>query len=324
MDKRVPLSLYPLANIMSRKTTLIAAVLVLILGVAAIALVQSGQKNPEETTETAPPRNPVSDSNNRFQGTNPDQNAKISSRSEREVRNEALVEQYGEARTNVARHVSENVIGILDDVIEMGEAMTSGRSEWGGGQWMIRGISRRAGVELTDEQKEQANELYNDYRKRELEKTKSAVEDLRSDPTTLMGMVLAGDARSRGDLTEEAYAELQTANAEALGDIVNPLDRNNFRGGSPMEDAAFRSGFEAILDAEQQETYTAKMAESDGQEQERQQTDITQMPVMDLESLDQAVGSAKQMTSGFRQMMEGMGGLRELQPKIDPTGGNNQ
>lgn len=306
-------------NTMSRKTTLIAAVLVLLLGVTAVALVQMG-KEPKQNEETAgtPEREAASPTSNRFSGENPSQPARTNTKSAREIRNEELVEQYGESRTNVARHVSENVVGILDDVIEMGEAMVNGKTNWGGGEWMVRSVSRRAGIELSDEQTEQVTELYNDYRKRELQKTKDAVEQLRSDPTTLMSMVLAGDARSRGDLSEADYAELQTANAEALGDIVNPLDRNNFRGGNPMADDSFRSSLEGILDADQLETYQTKMAENEAQTEERQMTDITQMPVMDLESLDQAVGSAKQMTTGFKQMMEGMGNLQNLQPKLVP------
>ena len=42
---------------------------------------------------------------------------------------------------------------------------------------------------------------------------------------------------------------------------------------------------------------------------------------MELETLDQAVVSAKQMASGFKQMMQGMGGLQDLQPQINPQGG---
>ena len=43
--------------------------------------------------------------------------------------------------------------------------------------------------------------------------------------------------------------------------------------------------------------------------------------VTSLETLDEAVGSAKKMTSGFKQVMEGMGSLRELQPQIAPGEG---
>jgi len=307
---------------MSRKTSFTAAILVLLLGAAAIAVVNmnNDDKSGDTTADGPPAREGSAGSGSRFTGDADAQAARTPKRSEREVRNEALVAEYGEARTNLARHVSENVVSLLDDAIQMGEMMTSGQSNFGGGQWAVRGMLRNSGVELTDEQREQATELYKDYQKRELEKTKSAVASLRSDPTNLMSMFLAGDARSKGDLSEEAYAELQASNAEALGDIINPLDRNNFRGGSPMEDDAFRSGFEAILDPEQTETFNAKMAEDEANDSGPQQTDITQMPTMDLESLDQAVGSAKQMTSGFRQMMEGMGGLREIQPMLENQG----
>ena len=38
------------------------------------------------------------------------------------------------------------------------------------------------------------------------------------------------------------------------------------------------------------------------------------MPTMELEKLDGAIGSAKKMTTGFRSIMEGMGGLQNLRP----------
>ena len=41
---------------------------------------------------------------------------------------------------------------------------------------------------------------------------------------------------------------------------------------------------------------------------------------MELETLDEAVGSAKQVTTGLKQVMEGFGNLRNLQPQIE--GGN--
>ncbi|GAA5480509.1 hypothetical protein [Haloferula helveola] len=301
---------------MKRNAIIAAGAAVLLIGVVAIAMNSGNSGDTDDsggsTTENIPPRGTTGGSDGEFQ---PDMPPKASARSAREEAQSELVDQYGESRTKLARHVSENVVGLLDDVIAMGEMMVEGRSgDFGGGRGGVRWALRGTGVELNEEQEEQAAELMKDFRKRELEKTKSSVNDLRKDPTALMGMLLAGDARSRDELSEADYAALQEANADALGDIINPLDRNNFRGGSPMEDELFRSGFEALLDEEQAAAFAESQAkkEEEAASEEPSRTDITQLPVMDLEAADEAIRSTRQMTAGFKQVVEGMGNLGPL------------
>jgi hypothetical protein len=198
----------------------------------------------------------------------------------------------------------------------MGDMMTSGAGGQFGnrGDWVIRGILRDTDVELDEEQKESVAELYREFQKRELEKTRSAVEALKDKPNTLMSLMLASDARSRDEISEDEYKALQKASAAELDGILNPLDRNNFKGGQPMEDPEFKSGFEAILTEEQSTSFSTAMTERDASGKEKStQTSITEMPVMDLESLDQSISSAKQMTSGFKNIMQGMGNLQELE-----------
>jgi len=69
------------------------------------------------------------------------------------------------------------------------------------------------------------------------------------------------------------------------------------------------------------EEYNTREQESEGA------SGISAIPAMELEKLDDAVVSARKMTSGLRQMMEGMGGLRDLQPLIEqnpPNQGGEQ
>lgn len=300
---------------MKRSILILAAVLVLAAGVIAVALNLRNSSEPSGSASATPTaRDPGGSSSSAFQGTPA---AKASPRTERETGDRELVEKYGDARTKLARNVSENVVGLLDDVISMGELMAGGGpgSQWNRGDWQIRRLLRGTEIELTDEQREQADQLLRDYRARELERTKEAVDQLRNDPVPLMSLLLAGDARSRDELSEADYATLQQTNAEALGDIINPLDRNNFRGGQPLEDETFRAGFEGLLDADQAEAFREAQAARETEDAARSQTsqtDITQMPVMDLESADQAIRSTRQMTSGFKQVMEGMGNLGPL------------
>ncbi|MCH7227907.1 hypothetical protein [Haloferula sp. A504] len=297
---------------MKRTPILIAAVLVLVAGVIAIAMTQRGGEAGKNASGSTPPPRDGSSAGTQG-GFQPNGAAKAAPRTERKSDDRELVEEYGDARTKLARNVSENVVGLLDDVIGMGEMVASGSGpDWGRGDWQMRRILRGTEIELTDAQKEQAEALLADHRQRELQRTKDAVTQLREDPVPLMRMLLAGDARSREELSEADYAALQQANADALGDIINPLDRNNFRGGSPMEDEAFRSGFQAILDPEQATAFQQAQAsreEEGGNDDPPSRTDITQMPVMSLESADEAIRSTRQMTTGFKQVMEGMGNL---------------
>lgn len=302
--------------IMNRKSTIIAAVL--LIGAVAVAIILKQNSGNDQA-----PQDPALSNNHQASGNNsafaPDQSAKASNRKERETADAELVAQYGESRTNLSRHVAENVALLLDDAIEMGEMMSKGGG-FGRGDWALRRVTGNSGIELNDDQQAQLKEIYGDYQKRELDKSRAAVEALKKNPSTLMGLLLASDARSRDELSEDDYSALQKASADELKDVINPLDRKNFRGGEPLDDPDFLSGFESILDPDQAETFDAKRAEeaASAEETEEPGRDITNIPVMDLESLDQAVGSAQQMTSGFKQVMQGMGNLRELEPKINP------
>ena len=226
------------------------------------------------------------------------------------------MEKYGESRTNLSRQVVNNVTSMLDDVLEMGDLMSSGKGGQFGnrGDWAVRGALRGTGVELQEGQKEAVADLYREFQKRELAKTRTAVETLKEKPVTLMGLMLASDARSRDEISEDEYKALQESSAGELKDILNPLDRNNFRGGQPMEDAEFRGGFEALLDDDQSSSFTTAMSEREASDEDKKElTNITEIPVMDLESLDKSISSAKQMTTGFKSIMQGMGNLQDLE-----------
>lgn len=297
---------------MNRNTTLIAAIVVLLAGVAAFAFLRPGSAEPEQQSgsEAKP------ESRSTGAGSSDLKPTRSLTREPKEDESAALVEQYGESRTNLSRQIVNNVTSMIDDVLEMGDLMTSGKGGQFGNRsdWAIRGALRDTGVELNEEQKASVADLYTEFQKRELEKTRSAVDSLKEEPTVLMSLMLASDARSKDEMSEDQFKAIQESSAEGLEGILNPLDRNNFRGGQPMEDPAFRSGFEALLDSEQSESFSTAMSEREASGKGRRElTNITEMPVMDLESLDQSISSAKQMTSGFKNIMQGMGNLQELE-----------
>ncbi len=307
---------------MKQKTTLIVAGAFLLLGAGAIALMnfQSSAPKGAEIKDGVSTKSGSATLSGDLSST---ENPRTTPRVERKFRDSDLVEKYGESRTNLSRHVVDNVVSLLDDAVGMGEMMTSGKGNpFGGGDWAIRGMLRNTNVELNEEQKTKAAALFADYQKRELQRSKDALVNLKSNPSSLMSLLLASDARSRDQISEADYAALQTSSANDLKGIINPLDQANFRPRDPLRDDSFRSGFEAILDADQATAFNTSVAERKAAEAEKPQStaeagNIANIPVMDLESLDKAVGSAKQMTSGFKQVMEGMGNLKDLGPLME-------
>lgn len=305
---------------MNRKFAILAALLLLVIGGVITAIALSGDSSETDSKERAvgagdtPERPEPGSSSGGFKPETGATSAAAEARAtERAQRNSELVETYGESRTNLARHVSENVVSLLDDAIGMGEMMI--RSDrFGGGDRQLRQLTERNEIELTEEQQERASELIAEFQERRLDETRDAVDSLRDDPTKLMSLVLAGDARARGDLTEAEYAALQQANADALGDVINPLDRDNFQPRDPMRDETFRDGFTSILDAGQAEKLATSAADTEPEDANR--TAITDMPVMDLEQLDETIRSTKQVTAGFRQAMEGMQSLGPLEDQL--------
>jgi len=234
--------------------------------------------------------------------------------------NPDFVSKYGESRTKLSKHIATNVISLLEDAVAMGEMATSGEAgnAFGGPRGGLRmglgGLTND--LKLTDEQQDQAAAFYKEYQKREIEKSKASIERLKKDPTALMQMMLASDAHTRGEMSEDEYKQLQASNEENLKGTINPLDRNNFRGGQPMKDEAFRKDLQTLLDPTQTETFQAAAAKQETESAEDDRS-LAAFPSMELEKLDQTVTSAKKMTTGIKSMMEGMGGLQDLGPIME-------
>jgi len=321
---------------MNRKLSILIVVL-LLAGAVAIAIVKSREGGASAGTGdggNSPAGATANPGAGGSTGTGATADSKVSDRSAREVRDIDLVEKYGSARTNLSRKISTDVISLLDDAMEMGEKM----SEFGGGRMRSMAALRGTGIKLTEEQQQKVSDLFNAHQQKEMETARTAIDAIRKNPTSLMELFLAGDAKERGEMSDEEYAQLQASAGEELMGIINPLDRNNFRGGRPMEDEEFRNEFLAILDEEQARQFNTKQAEREAEraarqaEREAEQANpaqalseipdgnISNIPTMTLETLDETIGSAKQVTSGLKQMMEGMGNLRNLQPQIEGIG----
>lgn len=305
---------------MTKKTAITTGAALLLVGAGAIVAVNRGD-------DSAPPSAP--NSANQRPGNSasatPGEVASAASNRVREReagRDAELIEKYGESRTNLSKHVAANVIGLLEEAVEMAEMATTGEMAraFGGRRNGLRmglgGIYDR--LELTEEQQEKAAELFADFQKREVARSKESIAELKKNPDALTRLFLAGDAFKRGEISEVEYKEIQTANASGLDGVMNPLDRENFRGGQPLADEAFNEGFAALLDTDQAATYQAAVEDHEAKAGDaRRQSDITELPVMELEKLDETIVSARKLTGGLKQMMEGMGGLQDLGPMLE-------
>jgi hypothetical protein len=235
--------------------------------------------------------------------------------------NADLVATYGEARTNLSKHVSTNVVGIMEDVVQLGEMMTSGKAGgFGGGMGMALG-GLNGELQLTAEQQEKASALFKEYQQRQTERSRAAVERLKQNPSSLMKLMLASDASARGKMPDEEYKSVQAEAGMGLMGVINPLDRKNMGGGSPLRDPDFVTGFEAILDPPQSEKLAAAMAQRQTEAASDpnavpgvEEGNIAGLPKMELEKLDSSIESAHKITTGIKSMMEGLGGLRDAMP----------
>lgn len=303
---------------MTKKTAIAAGVVILLAGAGTVALVNRDKEAPapaaadkggSSPSSTASALAPVESSGARADRNKPRDPAA----------NPDFIAKYGEARTNLSKHVATNLISLLEDAVAMGEMAVSGEmgNAFGGPRNGLRmGLGRlNDQLKLTDEQQDQAAAIYKEYQKRELAKSKESIEKLKKDPQALMQMMLASDAHSRGEIPQEEYDRIQASISEDLKGTINPLDRENFRGGDPMKDSTFTREFQTILDPDQSATFAAAVTEQEGKTEDDRS--MNNLPSMELEKMDQTVTSAKKLTTGLKSMMEGMGGLQELGPIME-------
>lgn len=309
------------------KTSMIAAAVLLCAGIAAIALFQSESGKSAGSSEQSSRPGAAADGAGISSTANP---SAPRPRTREAVKNPDLAAKYGESRTNLSKHISGNVISLLEDAVQMGEMMTSGQmgAGFGGRGAMGMALGRTNNeLQLTDEQKEKAAKLYADYQKRQIANSKEAIERLKKDPTPLMKLMLASDAGFRGDIQDEEYKRLQAESGKDLMGVMNPLDRNNFGGGKPLQDEAFLAEYQSMLDPTQVEKLQASMAQQTtavpgSGTPEIAQGNIANLPKMELEKLDTSIESAKKITTGLKSMMDGFGGLKDLAPQPQPNDQN--
>ncbi len=233
-----------------------------------------------------------------------------------------LTEKYGDSRTKLSKKVTEDISKMMGDAMElvdMGSKLAGGKSATDmASDQALGAISRQ--LDLTDEQKAKAAEIVSKRVSERFNAVKELSTAMNEDPSAMMETILAGDAFSRGEITEDEYKSITGETTAMLGNIAGfGMGGMGGRGGaSQLSDPLLNAELQPLLTPEQQQ----KMAELNEQAQAKSSQGNAggmpfqngTLPVMDLEKLDASVQSTQKLTSGLRAMMEGFGELQNAQP----------
>ena len=228
-----------------------------------------------------------------------------------------LSEKYGDGRTKLSKKIAQDMAVLMTDALEiadMGAALGGAASakELAIKQTTDALASR---LKLTDEQKAQAAEIIAARVGERRDAVKELSATLERDPTNMMETILAGDAMKRGEMTEEEYKAISE---NTLSEMRNASGfAFSGRGGNDLSDPILAEKLGPILSTEQQQQLddiAQKNAEAQAKNNAQMPFQNGNLPAMELEKLDQAMGNAQKFTTGIKSVMEGMKGMKDLTP----------
>jgi hypothetical protein len=233
-----------------------------------------------------------------------------------------LAEKYGPEKTALASKITTDITGMINDGVELARvvARNSGSSNLteAATKELLRGATRE--LALTPEQQAQASGFIRQAVEHRVVAVNDLLQAMSSEPEQIMELLLAGDALARQQISPEDYNMMTLATRTMLqqvGGFVTgrPLDGS----AQTLIDPVVAAQLNAILTPEQQDKFaqlTATMAERALAREAAQARSgfpfkVGEIPVMELERLDQSVGSVRQMTEAARLMMDAMKGLKD-------------
>lgn len=239
-----------------------------------------------------------------------------------------LAEKYGAEKTALSSKITSNLTSVINDGIKLAEASArnSGSNSIAevAGRDIVRGAARE--LALTDEQKEKATAIM----QASVAKRITAITDLttamESEPEQMMELFLAGDALARKEITQEEYDRITHSTRTMLQNLSGFVAGQPGGGRQALTDAETTAQLNAILSPEQQTKLAEMTARFEDQVKARQEAQKNsglpfqpgEIPVMELEKLDQSVASVRQMAEAARLMMEAMKGLKEANANTTP------
>ncbi len=235
-----------------------------------------------------------------------------------------LSEKFGVEKTKLSKKISSDLGDVIDEGMELANAMAKSTGAAtpaeAASKEALKNLTPQLGLDETQQQK--AGELIKGAINQRMEAVTQLASAMRSDPEQMMEMFLAGDALSRGEMTQVEYDQTTGPTRTMLENIGGfVMGRPGAgQGAQLLGDEAFTKELNGILTPDQQ----AKLAEVSSQWTEQAQAQggkrpqmpfqNGQIPVMDLEKLDQSVSSVKKMAGAARIMMDAMQGLKQANP----------
>ncbi len=237
-----------------------------------------------------------------------------------------LAQKYGSERTDLSSKITSNLTSVINQGMELANAAASNSGAdsvaQAASKEMVRAASGQLG--LSDQQQQQAAVVLQSA----LEKRMAAVTDLAhamvSEPEPIMELFLAGDALARNEITREEY-DLITEQTRTMLQNLSGFVGGRLGAGGPaqlLQDPETSSQLNAILTPDQQVKLAGMAADFEQQVQDRRAARGSsgtlfqggQVPVMELERLDQSMVALKQMTDAAQLMMGAMKDLRDANP----------
>lgn len=239
-----------------------------------------------------------------------------------------LAEKYGPEKTALSSKITSNITSVINQGFELASTAARNSGSTNIAQAATKDIMRRATDQLglNEDQQKQASAIVQTA----VEKRMGAISDLTaamsSEPEQIMGLLLAGDALARKEITQEEYDQLTSSTRAMLQNFAGFVGGRPGAGANQMlADPETTAQINAILTPDQQTKFadlTAKIAENmqaraDAQNRNGFPFQPGQIPVMELDRLDQSVAAVQQMTAAARQMMEAMKGFKDATAPTD-------
>jgi len=269
---------------MGSRLALLLAVFIAFIGVAVLMLKGKGAelcKEQEEALEFVRVGQPTVDEKARRRGADGGDRA---SRPRRGPTLATLTEQYGVERVEHAQRVVQHYL-TYNEGAEHSVASIFGTP--GIDRIMTQKLMTEAfGVGLNPDQEAKALSVAHAYALRELEDFKAARMELEKKPERLLALMLASDARFRGEITEDDYLALRRRYASAFGNLLDPLDHRSSKRlweWDAVGDASLRGEVEKIFTADQLAVYQERVGDYDTSLEARELHGLAAMRVMSLE-----------------------------------------
>lgn len=231
-----------------------------------------------------------------------------------------LVSRFGESRVNVAKNATDSLIEVTDLISKLAE---TAENIGGTGPLSSSNPSSEIGklvaeLQLTEAQISAVDEIETQRHKEFAETLRNLPANLRDNKEKIIELMLAGDSRSRGEISDDEY----TATLRGTENYLAP-----FTEGPRLEIA--QEEWSEILDNDQMKRWKELDAEKQTQQPSQRSNPERDMlsaalPSFDkpvsIEELDKKLSHTKTAMNGAMMMIDAMSGLEEMRTPASGDG----